>query len=342
MRSTLIVLVVALVVALYQIGAAPEAPSAQARTDEIAPAGALEGIVFDAADRYGIPRNLARAVLGQESGGDPGSTSSVGAAGLMQVMPGTAAGIAADLGVASYDIYDPQTNATFGMYYLSQKIARYGVVWGLAAYNWGPAGVDSLLDRHPDAAAMDWAAVLASYGNEIPAETHGYVTNILAMADQAQSDPPPAPAGAKCGFTDTMAVGDGSTFYSTGSGYWSGQYGGMHLGDDFIGAPGDPVYAPWQMTIDSVGEYTDPGRLGKNIQAHIVSDGVLFYAGHLIDVYVSAGETVAACTQIGTLGATAGPHTHIKLASPDAPIPCEGSPPGPGGCIDPMEYWETH
>ena len=117
---------------------------------------------------------------------------------------------------------------------------------------------------------------------------------------------------------------------------------GMHLGDDMVGNPGDAVYAPWDMTIDSVGEYTDPGRFGKNIQAHVVSDGYLFYAGHLIDVYVSAGQLVPACTQIGTLGATAGPHTHIKMASPGAPIPCEGSEPGPNGCVDPIEYWETH
>ena len=153
---------------------------------------------------------------------------------------------------------------------------------------------------------------------------------------------PAAQTGQKCGFTDTMAVGEGSSFYSTGSGYWSGQYGGMHLGDDMVGNPGDAVYAPWDMTIDSVGEYTDPGRFGKNIQAHVVSDGYLFYAGHLIDVYVSAGQLVPACTQIGTLGATAGPHTHIKMASPGAPIPCEGSEPGPNGCVDPIEYWETH
>lgn len=151
-----------------------------------------------------------------------------------------------------------------------------------------------------------------------------------------------SPAGKKCPYTATMQIGEGSSFSSTGSGYWAGQYGGMHLGDDFVGNPGDPVYAPFDMQIESVGEYTDPGRLGKNIQARFMSDHTLYYAGHLIDVYVSQGETVPACTIIGTLGATAGPHTHIKLAGPDAPVPCEGSPPGLGGCIDPMEYWETH
>ena len=150
-----------------------------------------------------------------------------------------------------------------------------------------------------------------------------------------------APA-ARCGYTDTNQVAEGSAFTSTGSPYWAGQYGGMHLGDDFIGNAGDPVYAPWDMTIDSVGRYDDPGRFGANIQAHIDADSTLFYAGHLIDVYVTGGQRVPACTKIATLGATAGPHTHIKLASPAAPVPCEGSPPGAGGCIDPMEYWNTH
>lgn len=146
----------------------------------------------------------------------------------------------------------------------------------------------------------------------------------------------------KCGYTDTMTVGENSSFYSTGAPAWSGQYDGYHLGADMVGNAGDPVYAPWGMTIDSVGRYDDPGRYGAFIQAHIVSDGYLFYAGHLIDVYVQAGERVSACTVIGTLGATSQPHVHIKLAGPSAPIPCEGSPPGLGGCLDPLEYWETH
>ena len=145
--------------------------------------------------------------------------------------------------------------------------------------------------------------------------------------------------GQKCPYTATMEAA--AYFDSTGSGYWSGQWGGLHLGVDFIGSPGDPVYAPFDMTIESVGRYDDPGRFGANIQARFL-DGTLYYAGHLIDVYVSGGQAVSACTIIGTLGATAGPHTHIKLGGVFAPVPCEGSPPGDGGCIDPIEYWETH
>lgn len=148
-------------------------------------------------------------------------------------------------------------------------------------------------------------------------------------------------AAQKCPYTATMDYPDGSSFYSTGSIHWNGQYGGLHLGVDFVGSPGDPVYAPFDMVVERVGRYDDPGRFGANIQARF-GDGTLYYAGHLIDVYVSGGQTVPACAIIGTLGATAGPHTHIKLAGPSSPIPCEGSAPGEGGCIDPIAYWEAH
>jgi murein DD-endopeptidase MepM/ murein hydrolase activator NlpD len=163
------------------------------------------------------------------------------------------------------------------------------------------------------------------------AEESGYGNRIRALYQ-------PAKAQRKCPYTATMDAA--AWFDSTGSGYWSGQYNGMHLGVDFIGNAGDPVFAPFDMLIESVGYYGDAGRLGANIQARF-TDRTLYYAGHLIDVYVSAGQFVAACEVIATLGATAGPHTHIKLGSPDAPVPCEASPPGEYGCIDPIRYWET-
>jgi murein DD-endopeptidase MepM/ murein hydrolase activator NlpD len=148
-----------------------------------------------------------------------------------------------------------------------------------------------------------------------------------------------APAAqAKCPYTDTMEYSAG--FYSTGSGYWGGQWGGYHLGVDFVGPAGAQVYAPFSLSIEDVSRYDDPGRYGAFIQGRF-DDGTLFYAGHLIDVFVQEGTEVRACTVIGTLGATAGPHTHIKLAGPSAPVPCEGAEPGPYGCIDPIAYWEA-
>jgi murein DD-endopeptidase MepM/ murein hydrolase activator NlpD len=212
----------------------------------------------------------------------------------MQVMPGTAAGIAGELGVSSYDIYDPQTNATFGMYYLSQKIARYGLPLGLAAYNWGPSAVDGLLSRHPDVAAMDWPTIVAAYGGEIPEETRGYVTNILAMAARAQPV-----SSSKCLPTDTGAIS--AHFNDTNSGYWSAQAGGRHNGTDYNGSQGDPVYAPFALVVEDVQFYSDPGRIGWYVQGRF-ADGFLFYAGHLGTVAVSVGQAVPACAVLGTIG----------------------------------------
>lgn len=312
---------------------AQEAPGAT-----IAPTGDIEAIVFAAADQYGVPRNIARAVLTQESGGDPTSTSNVGAAGLMQVMPSTAAGIASELGISSYDLYDPQTNAQFGMYYLSEKIRRYGVVWGLAAYNWGPSGVDGLLDRHPDAAAMAWPSVLAVYGSEIPAETQGYVTNILAAAQSAppaaQSDTWSAPAGGKFNVTPTMEVG--AHFDTTDCGSWGFQVGCMHWGTDLMGAEGTPVTAPFDLTIISLGEYGPGPTWGQFVQGTF-PDGYVFYSGHLEGRQpMSVGEIVPAGTLLGFTNAYN--HTHIQLGPPGNTGPCAQS----GTCVDFELYYQEH
>lgn len=149
---------------------------------DVEPSTDMEAIVAKWADKWGVRRSIALAMMQQESGGDPNAISPVGATGLLQIMPATGVGIARDLGIEKYDLRDPETNARFGMYYISQKIKRYGVMWGLAAYNWGPENVDAFLERHPEAATMSWDKVVSNWGAEIPEETQGYVRNILAAA----------------------------------------------------------------------------------------------------------------------------------------------------------------
>jgi murein DD-endopeptidase MepM/ murein hydrolase activator NlpD len=135
--------------------------------------------------------------------------------------------------------------------------------------------------------------------------------------------------GAKCPVTSTMAVS--ANFYSTGSPYWAGQAGGMHNGTDFSGQPGEPVYAPFDFTVEDIQYYGDPGRIGYYVQGRF-DDGYLFYAGHLGEVYTQVGARVTACEQIGTIGAVF--HTHVKIAPASAPVPCEAS-----GCEDFEAYW---
>lgn len=148
------------------------------------------------------------------------------------------------------------------------------------------------------------------------------------------------PTGYKCGYTDTMAYQDG---FNAVAGVWSGQYGSMHLGVDFTGNYGDPVYqGPWEVYIEDVTSYPAGDiRAGVFVQGRY-PDGTLFYAGHLIDAAVQEGQTYPPCTLMGRMGATSFSHSHIKLGAPNAPVPCEGSPPGDRGCIDPIAYWEGH
>ena len=99
----------------------------------------IQNWIASLAPQYNLDPKLVDAVVNQESGYSPNATSSVGAMGLMQLMPATAAG----LGVTNP--YDPVQNLKGGMTYLRQLLTRYNnnVSLALAAYNAGPNAVDS-------------------------------------------------------------------------------------------------------------------------------------------------------------------------------------------------------
>jgi len=98
--------------------------------------------VFDAliartARTYGVDPALVKAVVAAESNFDIEAVSRVGAQGLMQLMPATAA----ELGVDSP--FQPLENLKGGVRYLKRMLDRYGdVERALAAYNAGPTAVD--------------------------------------------------------------------------------------------------------------------------------------------------------------------------------------------------------
>src|SRR5690606_7774557 len=81
---------------------------------------------------------------------DPGVTSWAGAKGLVQLMPATAKGLAAEAGVEISDLHDPVQNLALGMRYLGRLAARYGgddgaVPLAAASYNAGAGAVDRWL-----------------------------------------------------------------------------------------------------------------------------------------------------------------------------------------------------
>ena len=126
-----------------------------------------DNLINEYANKYGISQNLLKAVMIQESKGNPNTVSEAGAKGLMQLMPETAK----DLGVKNP--FDPRESLEAGAKYLSQLKKRYNndLVSMLRAYNWGMGNVDDL-----NAGRIS--------KSKIPAETVKYVDSITNMLDK--------------------------------------------------------------------------------------------------------------------------------------------------------------
>lgn len=100
--------------------------------------------VSEYAEAYAVPLDVVYAVIETESHFDENAESSAGACGLMQLMPVTYDWIRTRLGEDSQaepegDIFDPELNLRYGIYYLSYLYGEFGVwetAW--AGYNAGP------------------------------------------------------------------------------------------------------------------------------------------------------------------------------------------------------------
>ena len=117
------------------------APSAgRADTDVLpAPIQPYEAEIAAAATAHGIDPKLLHALVIVESAYQSNALSKAGAAGLAQLMPGTAQAFRVT------DRFDPTTNLFAGAAYLARLLARFGDLrLALAAYNAGPGRVAQL------------------------------------------------------------------------------------------------------------------------------------------------------------------------------------------------------
>ena len=98
----------------------------------------LREMLIKAGSEHNLDVDLLASLVKAESGGNVRAVSPAGARGLMQLMPGTAAG----LGVR--DSFKPDENVRGGSAYLDALLTRYHdkLALALAAYNAGPAAVD--------------------------------------------------------------------------------------------------------------------------------------------------------------------------------------------------------
>ena len=118
----------------------------------------IDALVQQNAATWQVDPALVKAIIANESGFNANATSPVGAQGLMQLMPATAA----SLGVRN--AYDPAQNVAGGARYIKGLLDRFGgnERLAIAAYNAGPGAVEK-------------------YGDVPPyAETQNYVQNVLA------------------------------------------------------------------------------------------------------------------------------------------------------------------
>lgn len=116
----------------------------------------IVAILRDAANTHGVPFDLAHALISQESALNPYAVSKVGAMGLGQLMPATAA----SLGVA--DAFDPAQNLDGSMRYLASMIRQFGERSGVAAYNAGPGAVKKYQGVPPYAETAEYVRKIES------------------------------------------------------------------------------------------------------------------------------------------------------------------------------------
>jgi len=136
-----------------------------------------DSLIDSSAQKYGLDPNLLRAMMKQESAGNPRAVSSAGAVGLMQLMPATAQ----RFGVT--DRNDPAQSVDGGAQYMRFLLDKFNgdKTLAIAAYNAGEGAVDKYGGIPPYKETRDYVRkVLGNYQPSQPLQ--------VAQADNVQTD----------------------------------------------------------------------------------------------------------------------------------------------------------
>lgn len=113
------------------------------------PSEPVSHIIEQSAMEENISPSLLEAVIRTESKFDEKAISHVGAVGMMQLMPDTAAWISETSGLPSDNLESPEQNIPLGAWYLNFLLKKYhnNEVLALAAYNAGRGNVDEWIEK---------------------------------------------------------------------------------------------------------------------------------------------------------------------------------------------------
>lgn len=145
--------------------------------------GKWDSLISQASDKEGLNPDMVAAIIQMESAGDETRKSPKGAAGLMQIMPGTAQ----ELGV---NPMDPAQAIAGGAKYFRQQLDKFGgdPYKAAAAYNAGPGTVAKAIAAAEKAGTPDkWRDFMRKFQDQKSFdETKGYLKKLKGLLGMSQ------------------------------------------------------------------------------------------------------------------------------------------------------------
>ena len=189
----------------------------------------LEAIFKEASETYGISEDLLKAIAYNESRFQPNATSSAGAMGIMQLMPGTAKAMGVEDAYDPYqnimggakllkylsDLYDGNTSLMIAAYNAGTgTVAKYGGIPPLASVNSYISKIYDTMDSGIAQNVPDATYTVNSDNNKSASgNTQEETVNPYASNNLSSSEAAAAAVLAKTGETSTTNIYD----YRTGN-----------------------------------------------------------------------------------------------------------------------------